>query len=46
MEKNLFAFAGIWDEYETEKGELEHTFLILTTGPNQIDRVTSMTGCL
>ncbi|MEX2511412.1 MAG: SOS response-associated peptidase [Cyclobacteriaceae bacterium] len=32
----LFAFAGIWEEYETEKGELEHTFLILTTGPNKL----------
>ena len=34
--ENLFAFAGIWEEYETEKGELEHTFLILTTGPNKL----------
>ncbi|MFC4872873.1 SOS response-associated peptidase [Negadavirga shengliensis] len=30
-----FAFAGIWDEYETEKGEIEHTFLILTTSANR-----------
>ncbi|MEX0882166.1 MAG: SOS response-associated peptidase [Cyclobacteriaceae bacterium] len=34
--ENLFAFAGIWDEYETEKGEIEHTFLILTTSPNKL----------
>lgn len=33
--EELFAFAGIWDEYETEDGQLEHTFLILTTLPNQ-----------
>ena len=34
--EELFAFAGIWDEYESEKGEKEHTFLILTTSPNQL----------
>ncbi len=31
---NLFSFAGIWEEYETENGKLNHTFLILTTAPN------------
>jgi putative SOS response-associated peptidase YedK len=31
-----FSFAGIWEEYENEKGEINHTFLILTTGPNRL----------
>ncbi|MDN3202605.1 SOS response-associated peptidase [Algoriphagus sediminis] len=31
---SLFSFAGIWDEYETVSGDVQHTFLILTTGPN------------
>lgn len=35
-EDELFAFAGIWEEYETVNGEIEHTFLILTTSPNEI----------
>ncbi len=34
-EGELFAFAGIWDEYETVSGEIQHTFLILTTSPNE-----------
>jgi putative SOS response-associated peptidase YedK len=32
----LFAFAGIWEEFENEKGENNHTFSILTTQPNSI----------
>jgi len=32
--ESLFSFAGIWEEFETEKGEIAHTFLILTTRPN------------
>lgn len=32
----LFSFAGIWEEYETVNGEVQHTFLILTTSPNDI----------
>lgn len=35
-EEELFAFAGIWEEYETVNGEIQHTFLILTTSPNDI----------
>ena len=31
-----FSFAGIWEEYENEKGEINHTFLILTTEPNKL----------
>jgi putative SOS response-associated peptidase YedK len=34
-ENKLFAFAGIWEEYETVAGEIQHTFLILTTSPNE-----------
>ncbi len=33
-EDELFSFAGIWEEYESEAGEIQHTFLILTTTPN------------
>ncbi len=32
----LFSFAGIWEEYENEKGEINHTFVILTTNPNSL----------
>ncbi|UJP63267.1 SOS response-associated peptidase [Mongoliitalea daihaiensis] len=32
----LFAFAGIWEEFENEKGDNNHTFLILTTQPNSV----------
>jgi putative SOS response-associated peptidase YedK len=35
-EDELFAFAGIWEEYETVSGEIQHTFLILTTSPNEV----------
>ncbi len=31
-----FSFAGIWEEYENDKGEINHTFLILTTEPNRL----------
>lgn len=34
-ENELFAFAGVWEEYETVAGEIQHTFLILTTSPNE-----------
>lgn len=33
---DIFAFAGIWEEYETVTGESQHTFLILTTSPNEV----------
>ena len=33
---DFFSFAGIWDEYETVDGENQHTFLILTTEPNEL----------
>jgi putative SOS response-associated peptidase YedK len=35
-EEDMFAFAGIWEEYETVNGESQHTFLILTTTPNEV----------
>jgi putative SOS response-associated peptidase YedK len=35
-DEGLFAFAGIWEEYESEEGEIKHTFLILTTAPNPL----------
>ena len=31
-----FAFAGVWDEFETEKGEILHTFTIITTQANEL----------
>jgi putative SOS response-associated peptidase YedK len=34
LDEGLFAFAGIWDEYENTEGEVHHTFLIITTAPN------------
>ena len=35
-EEQTFSFAGIWEEYETVTGESHHTFLILTTSPNEL----------
>ncbi|MBA4302264.1 Putative SOS response-associated peptidase YedK [Algoriphagus alkaliphilus] len=35
-DEDMFAFAGIWEEYETVSGESQHTFLILTTTPNEV----------
>lgn len=35
-DNEAFSFAGIWEEYENEKGEINHTFLILTTEPNRL----------
>ena len=35
-EDELFSFAGIWEEYESLSGEIQHTFLILTTSPNEV----------
>ncbi|PSL04920.1 SOS response-associated peptidase [Cecembia rubra] len=34
--EEAFAFAGIWEEYENEFGESNHTFLILTTESNSL----------
>lgn len=36
LDGGLFAMAGIWDEYETTDGDVKHTFLILTTTPNEL----------
>jgi len=35
-DEETFSFAGIWEEYETVSGESQHTFLILTTSPNDV----------
>lgn len=35
-EEEIFSFAGIWEEYETVTGEIQHMFLILTTSPNEV----------
>lgn len=34
--EETFSFAGIWEEYETVSGESQHTFLIITTKPNEL----------
>lgn len=31
-----FAFAGIWEEYANQDGELIYTYSIITTGPNRL----------
>ncbi|WP_114749030.1 SOS response-associated peptidase [Pleomorphovibrio marinus] len=36
MDEKLFSFAGIWEEFETQEGDIAHTFLILTTMPNNL----------
>lgn len=33
-----FAFAGLWDEFEDDKGEMMHTFTIITTEPNDVTK--------
>ncbi|MEN2282722.1 SOS response-associated peptidase [Algoriphagus sp. SE2] len=35
-DNELFSMAGIWEEYESVSGETQHTFLILTTTPNEV----------
>lgn len=35
-DNSLFAFAGIWEEYEDLNGDAFHTFSILTTEPNEV----------
>lgn len=35
-DEGLFSFAGIWEEYENEKGNINHTFLILTVAANSL----------
>ncbi|MDR7131096.1 putative SOS response-associated peptidase YedK [Algoriphagus sp. 4150] len=35
-EDELFSFAGLWEEYEGVNGEIQHTFLIITTTPNAV----------
>lgn len=31
---DLFSFAGVWEEFENQKGEIEHTFSIITVPAN------------
>lgn len=35
-DEGIFSMAGIWEEYESVNGETQHTFLMLTTSPNEI----------
>jgi putative SOS response-associated peptidase YedK len=35
-DKRLFAFAGVWEEYEDVTGAAAHTFSILTTAANKV----------
>ena len=34
LQEELFAFAGLWEEYEDEEGQMVHTFTIVTTEAN------------
>lgn len=34
LQEELFAFAGLWEEYEDEEGQMMHTFTIVTTEAN------------
>lgn len=34
LNEELFAFAGLWEEYEDEEGDIVHTFTIVTTQAN------------
>ena len=34
LQEELFAFAGLWEEYEDEEGQMVHTFTIITTEAN------------
>jgi putative SOS response-associated peptidase YedK len=34
-DQNLFSFAGVWEEFEDEGGEMLHTFMILTLQANE-----------
>jgi len=31
MERDLFCFPGIWEEYDNDNDQIQHTFLIITT---------------
>ncbi|NOT73837.1 MAG: SOS response-associated peptidase [Cyclobacteriaceae bacterium] len=33
-DKDMFAIAGLWEEYDDEKGEMHHTFTVITTEAN------------
>lgn len=35
-DQSLFSFAGIWEEFESVSGEIQHTFVILTSAPNPL----------
>jgi putative SOS response-associated peptidase YedK len=34
-DKGLFSFAGLWEEYDDEQGEMFHTFTLITTDANE-----------
>ena len=34
LKEQLFAFAGLWEEYEDDEGDMVHTFTIITTKAN------------
>ena len=40
LQEELFAFAGLWEEYEDDEGSMVHTFTIITTEAN--DAVQSL----
>lgn len=40
-QKQLFSFAGIWEDFEDNEGEENHTFMLLTTPANDIVKTVS-----
>ena len=36
LNQSLFAFAGIWEEFESDDGQVLHTFRIITTVANNL----------
>ncbi len=35
-DRTVFSFAGLWEEFENEEGEMMHTFTIITTDANDM----------
>jgi putative SOS response-associated peptidase YedK len=40
-QKQLFSFAGVWEDFEDNEGEDNHTFMLLTTPANDIVKTVS-----
>ncbi|MBD8491263.1 SOS response-associated peptidase [Echinicola sp. CAU 1574] len=40
-DSEIFSFAGIWEEYENDKGDINHTFQIITVEANEMNQDVS-----